>query len=362
MTLLEKWAEETIDLVTPFAEELNKDFYPLQSPAVPGCHPAVLFLGLNPGGGYDYESQKKNTAWEFKDGKMTVQRLLKGNPSFENQALEWPLLKGLKRIGRFKEILDKGDFVLANYYYLSTPDFKEVQSNLHKEALTLCKQQTLKLINILNPGLIIVLGTSAGIDQLPFSDKKTVLSGYNQRLIVSARSENSKVYAIPHPSTMAITQEEADAIDQNMRELFKDETLTKYNFIKINYDEISIDALNQKLKEVGIGLQFKEDKKDEYSSNLPYKNSRLILKILNKKNEKYFCIRDADAGNKGQIDRYYKNLESPEMITDCIADPKSVRMNGWLIQKFFKMYGANSLENFYHLLIEDMGSLYKSIR
>lgn len=290
MNSLETWAEETINLITPYAEKLNLDFYPLQSPADLNCNPKVLFLGLNPGGGATYESQKMSPDWEFVNGKMTVQRLLKGNPFF-NKASGWPLIKGLRRINLFQEVLQSDSYLLANYYYLSTSDFKQVQSDPdHKEALRKCKEQTLKLINILKPELIIVLGTSSGIDQLPFNNNKTLLKGYYQRLIVSAEFENIKVCAIPHPSTMAITHDEANAINQNLTEFCCQKELTEYHFSPIDYDSFSMEVLNMKLRDNDIDIQFDEVKKDEFTTTLPYKNNKLLLKIVKKKNEKYFVL------------------------------------------------------------------------
>ena len=40
-------------------------------------NPELLIIGLNPGSEGKYNEQKTNDKWEFKDGKMTIERLLK---------------------------------------------------------------------------------------------------------------------------------------------------------------------------------------------------------------------------------------------------------------------------------------------
>jgi len=360
MNTLEKWAQDTIDLITPYAEKLDKDFYPLQSSAFSKDNFKVLFLGLNPGGGSTYTCQKANVKWEFVNDKMTVERLLKGNPCFEETGKDWKLIKGIKRISCLKKVLENDNFLLANYYYISTSNFNEVESDSHqKEAVALCKQQTLELIKIVNPELIIVLGTSTGVDQLPFNDSKIILRGFNQRLIVSAKFDGKPVYAIPHPSTMAITYEEAAAINQNFLEIFNNQVLTKFTFIPVDYDEFSIELLNDKLEKDNIKLKFNKLKENEFVATLPSNSDELLLKIVTKKNEKYFCIRDAKAGNKGSNERFYANLDNQDKLVECVSEPKHLKVNSWLIQKSFKMYGANSLENFYSLLVQDIKNLFQ---
>lgn len=359
MNTLQNWAQNTIDLITPYAESLNRDFYPLQSSVLSKEKIKVLFLGLNPGGGATYNAQKTNAKWEFVNNKMTAERLLKGNPYFEEGAKSWPLIKGIKRIHFLKEVLESGSFLLANYYYISTPNFKEAQSDeCHLKAIAICKQQTLDLVRIVNPELIIVLGTSNGIDQLPFTDKKVILNGYNQRLIVSAEFEGKQVFAIPHPSTMSITTEEADAINRYLTETYNNEATTVFNFIPVDYSRFSIEELNHRLEEHNINLQFTKVKEHEFTAALSYKNDEILLKIVIKDSDKYLGIRDAKAGNKGTTERFYINLTNQNEVVESISEPKLVKINSWLVQKPFKMYGAKSLENFYSMLLKDIFNLW----
>ena len=88
---LQQWATEVIEKITPIAEQINLAYYPLQTEAK--MNPELLIIGLNPRGDVNikedkgtYSNQKKSSDWEFKDEKMTVECLLKGNPcKWENE-------------------------------------------------------------------------------------------------------------------------------------------------------------------------------------------------------------------------------------------------------------------------------------
>src|SRR5690606_28449608 len=131
----------------------------LQSPAKANAD--VLFLGLNPGGGYSYDCQKNNPQWEFSNGMMSQDRLLNGNPDFNNALQNWSLFKGLKQIPFIKDVISEDKYILTNYYYLSTKSFDEVLNDRTQiEVVNACKRLTLELIGIIQPKIIIVLGTS----------------------------------------------------------------------------------------------------------------------------------------------------------------------------------------------------------
>ena len=114
-TELLNWAEEVINKFTPWAEKFNIDYYPLQSKAKE--NPEYLIIGLNPGGGNTYNSQKGNRAWQFVNSKMTVERLLKGNPYFGYEKDKWSIIQGLNKIPFCKDVLEKEDYCFINYFY-----------------------------------------------------------------------------------------------------------------------------------------------------------------------------------------------------------------------------------------------------
>ena len=125
------WVEKVIEKCTPNAEMFNLEYYPLQSKAK--LNPEILFIGLNPGGGYGYDCQINNPDWEFDklNSKLTAQRLLKGNPSFDKEffAGKWKYGNGLRKIAFLKNAIDKYDFVFTNYIYYSSTSFSEINKN-----------------------------------------------------------------------------------------------------------------------------------------------------------------------------------------------------------------------------------------
>jgi len=356
------WAAKVIDLITPQAEKFDKAFYALQSPLKQ--NPKVLFLGLNPGGGHSYKSQCENPDWEFhadekNNKKMQPKRLLKGNPTFDKDAAEWKLIKGLKKIDLFRDAVENDDFVLANFYYLSTADFNEAES--HIEVMQMCKTLTYELINLIQPKLIIVLGTAKGIDLLQeFRNKKTLLQGYHQRLLIAAEYENCKVLAIPHPSLMAINDKEVVALNTNIKEYLANKSLTEFPEIaKVDSASFSTERLNSLLAENNIDIHFSGsvDKKffDAVISN---DNNELLLRINPK--DKTLGIRDNMAATSGASDRFYANVQNIDKLLDAVTDDKLQKTNSWMIQKHFSSYPFSTLEELYDVIVKDIAAFYET--
>lgn len=347
---LRAWAQKVIDSITPFAEKFNLDFYPLQSPIQE--NPQVLILGLNPGGGYTYISQKEK--WKFEGDKMSVERLLQGNPFFKLESNEWSYFKGLKRISFTRELLERGDFVLMNYYYLSTKKFSDVGKK-HKDALEKCKDLTFELIDLLKPSLILVMGTANGIDFLPFENKRTVIDGHKQRLLIQGNHKDIPVFAIPHPSWLAITSDEIEAIDANLKEGVINLSLTKFDFQKINLKmAFSLDGLNEKLQESSI--YFDEVKPGQFDCVIDGVGERLLLRIVPK--GKYWGIRDANPVSH----KHFENIKKSDLYIGAVSDPKVLKQQSWLIKKEFKMYAVSRQEDLNDFVAEDLLQLVYAIR
>ena len=348
------WANKVIDIITPYAENIDRDFYPLQSPIK--THIDVLFIGLNPGGGATYSSQKNNSSWKFENGRMTANKLLQGNPQFKDALNEWSLLKGLKQIDYFNQILHADNYLLTNYYYISTSDFDVVKKDpAQKDALIKCKELTLELINLIKPKTIIVLGTSNGIDKLPFTNKKTILNGSYKRLLVSAEFEGIRVFAIPHPSTLAISQEEVSALNTNLIELIKGKVPSNFHFEKTLMEPFVLGEFNNEISRRNSNISFvPNNKNNEFQTVLRIGNDKLLMKIVIKPKEKYLGIRDANAGNIGSSDRFYNNLENSELYCSRINNYTSKKKNGWLIKKDFKQYEVNSTKDLYKAISDEL--------
>lgn len=346
---LRAWAQKTIDTITPFAEEINVDFYPLQSPMLE--KPQVLILGLNPAGGHTYISQKET--WKFEGDQMSVDQLLRGNPTFELENNTWSYIKGLRKFSFIRELLDQGDYVLMNYYYLSTSRFADVGKR-HKDALGKCKDLTFELIDLLKPSMILVTGTANGIDFLPFENKRTVSDGHKQRLLVTGNHKDIPVFAIPHPSWLAITSAEIEAIDVNLKEGALGRPLTKVEFQKINLKTaVSIEGINEKLH--GSSIHFKEAKAGQFDCIIDGLDDKLLIRIVLK--DRYWGLRDA----MPIAHNYFDNLKNKGMYISAITEPKVSKQQSWLVKKEFRMYAISKQEDLIDSLAEDILSLVNAI-
>lgn len=358
-TALENWAKRVIDKVSKVASEAELDFYPLQSEAK--MNPEIMFLGLNPGGGATYESQCNNLDWGPKGIPITVERLLLGNPDYEKNAQNWSIIKGLNKIPSFAHVLSNGDYVFANYFYLSTPDFNDVPKK-YKNALALCERLTYEFIDIIKPKKIIILGTSSGIDRLSITRRKVLLQGFRQRLLMSGYLNDIPVYAIPHPSTMAITYDEIAALDKNFNECILGNTLTEFSFVPVNWDNFNIEKLNEKLQLSGSKAKFKHKEKSTFIATVQVGVDQLLFTLMTAKNDLYWHLRDELAGKSGSNDRYYANLQNVENYTHSLEQIEGIKSNSFVFKKQFKNYAVTSLEEFFDALVRDILSLEEVIR
>ena len=168
---LASWAKETVNVYNPIADTLNKESsnekwgYYTQTPlSLVSQSPDLLILGINPGSG----GGKDN---------MTGEELLKGNPCFEGlnkkdivKAMSEDRDNNKKRNGwalwhRLNDMLEKSpnnknllkyfeNFVLSNMIFFGTDHENEIPK-IDKEK---CAKQTLKLIDYLEPKVVILLG------------------------------------------------------------------------------------------------------------------------------------------------------------------------------------------------------------
>ena len=157
---LQQWAAEVIEKITPIAEEINLAYYPLQSEAK--MNPELLIIGLNPRAVNEEEaridSQKNNPIWEFKDGKMTVERLLKGNPCYSEKDT-WNVIEGIENTDFIKKAIKNDSYCFMNYIFFGTKGIKDFTSiSNHREIEEICIEFTKKFIEIIKPKHIIVLG------------------------------------------------------------------------------------------------------------------------------------------------------------------------------------------------------------
>lgn len=352
---IEDWALKVIETFSPLAEASDLAFYPLQSKVK--VKPKVLILGLNPGTGHPYTRQKADPMWEFKKLEiMSVDRLLKGNPYF-GEVKPWPIIKGLQTIHFCRETLEEEDFCFMNYYYLSTSNFNDVLANpLLKDSLAVSKAFTFEFIDLIQPSMILVLGTANGIDFLDFSDKESILNGRSQRLLVKATYKDIPVLAIPHPSWLILTAEEIQALDTNIRETLNRQPLTKYSF-QNRYTRLDVDKLNSDIKP--SGLQFIEKSPNIYDcSFLGIQDEELFLRIVLKPHDKYWGLRSTKLENGSR----YDHLKFGDRYIKSILDEKTIRADSWLVKKELKAYASLDETELHSFVMADFLRLMNTIK
>ena len=340
---LEQWAAKVIEKITPIAEEINLAYYPLQTEAK--MNPELLIIGLNPGSEGKYEEQKTKDEWEFKDGKMTIERLLKGNP-FIDEKDEWKIFRGLNRIPFIKQAVDSNNYCFMNYVYFGTSDFEKIKK--HPEAIQICKELTKKFIEIINPKHIIVLGLE-GMESIS-KIEKTLLKGKSKRLLVQGGDLFGKqVLAISHPS-YAVSAEEYNAIDTNIKEFYEGKPLKPFTF-KPNATTINIDKLNILL---GESINFKLRGKDVkvYEAQLKgIGDDVLDFRIDLRKNPVYLSFRSLE---------HPKKLENTEVYKNTFKEPFSIEVDAWFVEKFLNNYPQH--QTIEQEIADDLLSLLNAIK
>lgn len=161
---LASWAKETIKVYNAIGETLNMGYYTQTPLSLVSQSPDLLILGINPGAGGG-----KN--------KMTEEELLKGNPCFEGlnkegvvKAMREDRDDNKKRNGwalwhKLNNMLDKSSnnknllqdfnkFVLSNMIFFGTAK-ENLIPKIDKDK---CAERTLKLIDNLEPKVVLLLG------------------------------------------------------------------------------------------------------------------------------------------------------------------------------------------------------------
>jgi hypothetical protein len=156
---IEKWKKEVAYTCDNFAKnkdfKLDLDFYVFQSSV--RFAPPLLMIGANPGGGVSYsETNKKNN----RERRTSENLGYEGNQFLDNP--EWrsnslcSLFSGEKLLPMFEKA------VITNIVYFNTNKFDLFRKRTgSKEALNFCKESNRKLINIIQPENIILMGNIA---------------------------------------------------------------------------------------------------------------------------------------------------------------------------------------------------------
>ena len=210
-TELRKWSKETassyLEEVKRVGESVATSFYNQSDLSrVKKCE--LMIIGINPGAGCPFSQ------WDLKN-KIGPDFLYKGNPCFEGKTNKviiremsedyypdkrrygWDLWK---KIHKLLDYSGKGDilyhldrFVLTNMVFFGTASEGEIPKEINK---TLCAKQTVRLIDLLTPKLILLLGDQC---KTLFEDaNNTKMIEIEARNLSYCRLGNSYVFAIKH--------------------------------------------------------------------------------------------------------------------------------------------------------------------
>ena len=342
---LEQWAAEVIEKITPIAEQIDSAYYPLQTEAK--MNPELLIIGLNPRAAAEDEaglgSQKNNSIWEFKDGKMTTERLLKGNPCYSEKDT-WTVIEGIENIDFVKRSIESGNYCFMNYIFFSTKDENALKSlKEFKSIEKTCVALTEKFIEIINPKQIIVLGVTAS-DKL-VTNKKTILQGNNAKLIVEGNVSGRKAFAIFHPSRLK-SYLDKNIINKRLGELLEGKEVTPINLD----NKINIQNVLSALKEQGF--EFTKLPKGEYYKFITkgLNNDELDFRIDLQDKIPYIAFRSSDQKD-------FLNLNAKDFYLEHF--PKAETTPHWIGRKNLYVYSENNVEQ---EVISDLLSLLNAIK
>ncbi len=342
---LEQWAAKVIEKITPIAEEINLAYYPLQTEAK--INPELLIIGLNPRAVDEKEarldSQKNNPIWEFNDGKMTIERLLKGNPCYSEKDT-WTVIKGIENIDFVKRAIENNSYCFMNYIFFSTKDENSLKRlKEFRNIEETCVALTEKFIEIINPKQIIVLGVTAS-DKL-VTNKKTILQGNNAKLIIEGNVSGRKSFAIYHPSRLK-SYLDKDIINKRLGELLEGNEVTPINLDnKINIQNV-LSALKEK------GFEFTKLPKGEYYKFITkgINNDELDFRIDLQDKIPYIAFRSSNQKD-------FLNLSAKDFYLEHF--PKAETTPHWIGRKNLYVYSEDNVEQ---EVISDLLSLLNAIK
>lgn len=294
---LEKWAEETVEVYKKQSTEIG--FYtqtPLSFFLKDNIqNPDLLILGINPGSG---GGMKRNTGTE----------LLKGNPCFEGMDSEgiiknmsedkdnnknrkgWALWHRLNNMLKFsnnedhKKILrDLDRFVLSNMIFFGTKK-ENLIPNIKREE---CAKQTIKLISILQPKVVLLLGSQSRNLFDRVSENKLEILVPNS--MYHCMFGNSHVLAIKH-TAYYYSSIEMELIGKTIGYLLDHQDDT------INSETIRVSSLKADI------IRFEERQNTmqlPHNKNLYSLSKRIIAKGCNKRIDSYLKYEYYCKGKKG---------------------------------------------------------------
>ena len=159
---LREWAEETVNVYNPMAQTTGLGYYTQSVLNRETLDPDLLILGINPGaaGGCLMTGKELllgNPCFKGKNDKEIID-IFYNNYDPQKRKKGWDIMVKTRNMLELagKQILNDLDkFVLSNMVFFGTARQGQIPKEIKKDV---CAKQTLKLIEILKPKVIVLLG------------------------------------------------------------------------------------------------------------------------------------------------------------------------------------------------------------
>ena len=309
--MLEKWADETINLYNPIAQTVQLGYYTQSVLSRIKRSPDLLILGINPGSGGGSVRQSGT-------------ELLDGNPCFKGKSDEeiifdlfkrydpqtrrhgWDLLNKIKKMLGFagKQTLNDLDkFVLSNMVFFGTEHQGDIPKEINQEV---CAKKTLELIDILKPKVVLLIGdqsrylfekvSKSTFIGLVAPNYHTFYSFYKESHIISIyhtayfkfySDKNMKIignilgYALDNP---------LKRVDQYKLEAYLKETATSYDFYINDGQKGKRDEVQERIRELKKMVLKNCEYQSIYNRTVLYHEFHTVIR-----NGKYVSSKDTIA-------------------------------------------------------------------
>lgn len=358
---LESWAEETVNVYNPIAKTLKMGYYTQTPLSLVSQSPDLLIFGINPGA----EGGKDN---------MTGEELLKGNPCFDgldkkgivkamcedrddnkkrNGWALWHRLNNmLKNSSNHKELLqDFNRFVLSNMIFFGTAK-ENLIPKIDKDK---CAERTIKLIEKLEPKVVILLGKQCR-DLFNRLNKNGKLEVLVPNSIYHSMYGKSHVLAIKHTAyyysyvEMVVVGKTIGYVLDHSEETINKECICS-SYIKEDIERFEESRMvnkpirktkvdNERVVEMissNSDFHLTKIEKDDY-----FLSEDLMIRIT-KTGNGYLAIRHRN------YDVQYPNpkYEFAEKYRSILKEQKqgwNCEQKAWIAQKYFSSFGNNENE------------------
>ena len=224
---LRKWADKTAKGYVSIANvegENAPSFYTQSDLTKISDPPEVIVLGINPGSGGTYNSQKENTNWGLGGKDMDGEHLIQGNfcknetgnPNWSdrNKWHYWNRLKAYFRgVKTGNPLEDEKNFVVTNMSFFNSKEAKQLPLDLLIKTIP----YSLDLIKVLKPKHILFLGGVRMLDKLNKVNQNNMLFDMNYEMIkprvYKGQFNEVPFLAVPHPSARLKREERQTIVD-----------------------------------------------------------------------------------------------------------------------------------------------------